>query len=158
MQYPEDDVIEKINEQTRRIQAVVSAAEDAAYAAREELAALRNELGETLLRAATGDATQADVDAMRAKIEAAHLVIEDNDLISEPANRALAKLAGESQKASRKRLYREEYESLKTRLADAGSTAGVKVRRFLELCENLNGSEDEARSILAKFWPEWGTA
>lgn len=151
MEYPENIEIQKLDEQYQKIASAVADTQATAMEASERLPALKVQLGETILRAALGEARDADVNAARFAVLNAEREIEAGELILEPARRAQARLSGAMQNASRKRGYRREYAALKTKITEAGTATWGDTSTLRDLCLMLNGSHDEADAFLANL-------
>ncbi len=154
MQFPEDEAIQKLNEQHARVVGAVQRAQEESEKARKNLPALHKQLADVIFQRALGEASEADVNAARFAILYAERAVDAGELISEPARRAEVKINGESRKLSAKRLYRQEYEELKAKIAEHGAASEEDAAKLLDLCLTLNGDHSEAQAVLSALTDE----
>lgn len=151
--YIEDEKIQKLDVEYQRIASAVAGAQGQAIEASERLPELKKQFGEVILRAALGEATNADVSAARFAVLTAEHQIEAGDLIVEPARRTQARITGERSKLTRRRGYRQDYENLKSKITAAGIATWGDTSALRDLCLMLTGSHDEADAFLSNLSP-----
>ena len=145
----EDFELGKINERRSALINAVSAIQERSRSAERRLAELQAKLGETILMAEMGEIPAADLLAIRQEMQALRAVIQDAELILEPARRREARLNGDEVKWSRLRPYRQEYEALKVKITEAGVASENEATKLREQCAMLDGNTSDADAVIA---------
>jgi hypothetical protein len=137
-----DDQLEfELNERHAKLANAVGEIHARAAAARDRLPKLREQLAETILKAALGEVEESDVNAARFAIVYAERDIEAAELIIQPAHRLQTRLEGEMTKVGRRQRYRREFKALRDKLAEAGKADERQARDLRALCGAANGGD-----------------
>lgn len=146
-----DDKLEaELTERHAKLAHAVGEIHARAATARERLPKLREQLAETILRHAMGEAEESEVNRARFQIVYAERDIEASDLVIQPEHRMRTRLEGELGKVGRRQRYRREFEALRDKLAEAGKADEFQIRDLRALAASAGDSE-AADNFLAEL-------